>query len=147
MDNPGSMLDERAETLRQVNRGANWFFWITGLSLSNLILIAANSSLNFLIGLGITRYLSTLGSNLSYYVSWYTTPITAAAWGLLVTFGIFARKLKTWAFVTGMSFYFGDTLLLVYLEDWFSTAFHVLVLIIIYRGFNASRVYKRAISA
>lgn len=146
MDSSG-MLDEKAAALRLVNRGANWFFWITGFSISNLILIAANSSLNFLIGLGVTRFFSTMGSNLQSFATWYSAPITAAFWGLLITFGVFARKLKNWAFITGISLYFGDTLLLVYLGDWLSTAFHCVVLIIIYRGFNASLEYKRVSNA
>ena len=40
---------------RQITNGANWFFWIAGLSLINSVLHLAGVSISFLIGLGLTE--------------------------------------------------------------------------------------------
>src|SRR5882724_7167667 len=39
----------------QAKRGANWFYWIAGLSLVNSVLFVAGANVHFLAGLGLTE--------------------------------------------------------------------------------------------
>ena len=49
-----------ATHLAKVHRGANWFYWIIGLSLVNPALAFANSNTHFLIGLSMSKSIVSL---------------------------------------------------------------------------------------
>jgi len=53
---------DRSKLENQVRSGASWFFWIAGLSVINAVILLAGGSWNFLIGLGITQFVSALGT-------------------------------------------------------------------------------------
>ncbi|MCK4829211.1 hypothetical protein KA005_76515, partial [bacterium] len=46
---------ERVKFEKQLKSGANWFFWIAGLSLVNTIVFLFDGSIYFVVGLGITQ--------------------------------------------------------------------------------------------
>jgi hypothetical protein len=128
----------QAATMRS---GANWFFFIAGLSLVNSVLFWAGSSYAFVIGLGLTDLANAVGHDV-------ITGTTGMALALLFDvavaagfagLGLMARKGAGWAFIVGMVVYLLDALLQVWATDWLSVAFHGLALFFIFKGFQAGR--------
>jgi len=112
----------------KVIRGANWFFWVAGLSVINSILSATHATIVFVIGLGVAQFGGL---------------IAASAIAVFALFGYFARKGMRWAFAIGMLLYALDGSLFVIARDWFAVAFHVLALYFMYQGLAAASMGKQ----
>ncbi|MCD4673423.1 MAG: hypothetical protein K8R77_12235 [Anaerolineaceae bacterium] len=126
--------------------GADWFFWIAGLSVVNSILFRVrDGNLNFMFGLGFTQIVDAVGAmivdqalyhnaNVVYGLSMVLVLLIS---GLFAALGILARKRKKWAFIVGITLYLIDGAILLLAEDYISAAFHVYVLISLFRGYKA----------
>lgn len=103
------------ELTRRSLVGANWFFWIAGLSLLNSVVQLMNGRWGFLAGLGVTQFLDGIAKALVPRMGGAAIAIAFAmdlmAAGVLVLFGLMARQKHTWAFVLGMILYGLDGLL------------------------------------
>jgi hypothetical protein len=143
MDSPGGLLEERQEAVRNIKRGANWFYWVAVFSLLNFLLVVSDASLSFLIGLGTTNIFAHIGHELDARLLTCAGIATLVFIGLFIIFGYYSRKLKVWAFVIGMSLYFTDALLLVYIQDWLSLVFHIIALVFLFLGLNALFRYQK----
>ena len=139
IDNPRAL--ERAATERQVRTGADWFFWIAGLSLISSLVVLAGKSYHPLLGLGTTQLIDASAKILHLgtggKVVLFVLDLIAA--GFYILYGAFARKGQKWAFVTGMAFYALDGLLMLALGILLGAAFHAYALWCIYRGFQAAQ--------
>jgi hypothetical protein len=104
------------ELERQIKTGADWFFWIAGLSLINTVMHVTGAGFRFYFGLGFTQVTdefvtkggsigSTLGMALSVLIA-----------GSFILFGVFARKRQTWGFIAGLVLYGLDGVLLILLS-------------------------------
>jgi hypothetical protein len=139
-------LVERVRIEKQMRNGANWFFWIAGLSLINTIVLLMDGSIYFVVGLGITQvvdgimyYAATdFGSELAPFVQIVGLAINLAILGIFILFGFQARKGKRWAFITGLVLYGLDVLILILAVDLFSILFHGLALYGLIRGLMAA---------
>lgn len=130
-----------------VKSGAGWFAMIAVLSLINSFIVLANGSLNFILGLGITKIVDSL--------TIYNEPGSVTldkATGLLINllitsifliFSYYAKRKKTWAFVTGMIVYGLDGLIFLPVQDYLSFGFHLFALIFIFKGFSAMRILNK----
>ena len=116
-----------------VRRGANWFYWIAGLSLVNTIVVLTGGNFHFVLGLGITGVTDAFRSPQARMVGYF---IDLLVLGFFLMCGYMAGKLHKWAFVMGMGFYALDAALTAMAQDWISFAFHVYVLVCIWRGFS-----------
>ena len=65
--------------------------------------------------------------------------VDAAVIGGFVLLGRFALRGRPWAFGVGAAFYALDGLIFLAARDWVGGAFHVFVLAMTVRGFNAAR--------
>jgi hypothetical protein len=128
----------------QVRNGANWFYWIAGLSAINSFIYMSGSDVSFLAGLGFTQLAealvdagieSGLPSGLKI-VAIVLNFVVVAMFGL---FGYYANKRFSAAFITGIVLYLLDGLLLLLLGVLFSAGFHAFALFFIIRGFLACR--------
>ena len=129
---------------RNIKGGANWFYWIVGLSIINAIMIFFNYDFNILGGLGITYKSAIIAQE--YHGSstgFIAVVVMVAFFALFILFGYYGRKLKRWAFIAGMIIYFADGLLLALSRDWFSVGFHVLFLIFIVFSFVVLQKYRK----
>lgn len=120
-------------------RGAHWFYWIAGLSLVNTIVALGGGQFHFVLGLGITEIADASQSPQARMIG---CAIDLLVLGFFVMCGYFAGKLQKWAFVMGMAFYLLDGGITLIGQDWIGVAFHVFVLIYIWKGFsqvNAAR--------
>jgi hypothetical protein len=134
---------EAATCIARSHSGANWFFWIAGLSLVNSIIVLAGGRWSFLAGLGVTQIIDALAGALSGKLGAGATAfalfLDLCAAGVIVLFGLLARQRHTWAFVLGMILYALDGLLFLIVQDWLSLAFHAYALYCISRGLMANR--------
>jgi hypothetical protein len=119
--------------------GANWFFWIAGLSAVNTGLHLSGSDTSFIVGLGVTQILDLIGRETGSVGAAVSLILNAVVLGIFVLFGVFARKRNTWAFVLGMSIYALDAVIYVLGSDWLGVGFHALVLFFLWGGLKAHR--------
>ncbi len=131
-----------------LKNGANWFYWIAGLSLINTIVFIFGGNFSFVVGLSITQLIDAFASGISQVVSSDIAGIISVfsvagdvvIAGVFIIFGYFANKRHNWSFITGMIVYALDTVIALVFEDYLSAGFHVLA---IYGIFNGLRANKR----
>jgi len=135
---------EKAKFENKLKSGANWFFWIAGLSFINSILFLCSGKWNFIVGLGITQLVDVIGlelvksiGNAAYIIA---CGLSAIAAGIFIFFGIFARKKRNWAFVAGMLAYAFDGQIFLLVQDYLGVGFHIFVLLLIAGGFKANKM-------
>ena len=127
--------------------GANWFYWIAGLSLINSAAFAFGADFHFLAGLGLTELVNGI---ISVVIE---QGASIALWSVSIIFGIFlvvgfalagyyANGFSRTAFLIGIVVYIFDGLLVLLLGDYFMAGFHAFALIFIIRGYLACRRIK-----
>jgi hypothetical protein len=130
-----------AKQMQLIESGANWFIWIAGLSLVNSVLFAIGSNWSFFLGLGATQFVDAYGKEI---ITGTTGQVLALAVdvviaGMFAGLGLVSRNGAMWSFILGMVLLVLDALLLAWVTDWASVAFHGLALFFVVRGFQASR--------
>jgi hypothetical protein len=128
------------------NAGANWFFWIAGLSLVNTAMAHGGGDRHFIIGLAITAVVDAIAQAVGKEHPDSATIAMGIAVGfsvcvaaVVVLFGWLSRRRLIWVFAIGMASYLLDGLLYLILGDFLSTAFHGYALYGMYRSFAALR--------
>ncbi len=137
----GSLVDATAAAglERRRRSGALWFYWIAGLSLVNSVAALLGQSWRFILGLGITRLADSLAAHSGHGYA-VVAVVDAAVIGGFALLGRFAARGRLWAFVAGAVFYALDGLLFIGKADWWiAIGFHLFVLVMIARGFDAAR--------
>ncbi len=146
-DAPATASDNTTELRQKLSSGANWFYWIAGLSVVNSLANYFEANWNFAVGLGITQVFDGLG----YYsrsegsapmISTALLVVSIVIAGLFFLLGVFANRGVLTAFVFGIVIYFLDALLMLYATDILGIIIHVIALIFIIRGFLAARQLK-----
>ena len=145
---PANQGDVRA-SIEMENRflgGANWFFWIAGLSLINSVLMLSGTEWSFIIGLGMTQVIDVIATGIASQEKEAATVLKLVAFGLDVVVagmcagvGLLARKRFAWAFILGMILYAMDGMIFLLFQDWLSFGFHVFALFGIWNGLKALR--------
>ncbi len=139
-----------AEIHHRMVSGANWFYWIAGLSLVNALVSAAGSSWGFAIGLGASLVLTEIAKAYSadpevaksvVMLLWLAN---IASIGFIALCGWLARRPSTVMFMVGMVVFALDTLIFVMVKDWLGVIFHGVALFYLAKGFMAAREYKAA---
>lgn len=128
---------------KRVKSGADWFFWIAGLTAVNTISVMSGSDWSFILGLGITQVFDVIGSGMGSIGTAVAIVLDLLVIGLFVLFGIFARKQHAWAFLVGMVLYGLDAGISLFVQDWLSLGFHGFALFCIFSGYKASRELKQ----
>lgn len=119
-----------AQAEPEVMSGANWFWWIAGLSVVNSVMIHSGTDRSFVIGLGFTLVVDAI---LREY-KLIALCIDAVAIAIIVGLGFMSRKGHLWAFVTGIVLYSLDAVIYLIAQDWMSVGFHGLALFYMVRG-------------
>jgi hypothetical protein len=132
-----SAIKKSMEIENRAKAGANWFFWIAGLSLANSVLLMSGANLNFPIGLGMTQIVDAIAFEGSVEAQTVGRIMSALVAGMFVYLGIQARKNQPWAFITGLVLYAADGLLFLIVSDWLSIGFHAWGFIGIFAGLKA----------
>lgn len=146
-DQQTQAVQQQLKYEHQLKLGANWFYWIAGLSVVNSVLMFSGSNWGFVIGLGITQIIGAIGVLAAEDFGPVATVIafvfTLIAAGVFVVFGVFANKRYIWAFIVGMVIYGIDGLLFLPIQDWLSIGFHVFALFCIFNGLKAYRELRK----
>lgn len=126
--------------------GANWFFWVAGLSLVNTIIAHSGGDRHFIVGLSFTAIVDAIAQEIGKQEPGAATAATLIAIGfscfvtlVAALFGWMSRKRWLVAFGIGMAIYVVDGLLYLLLGDIMSAAFHGYCLWSMLSGFNAYR--------
>lgn len=129
-------------------RGANWFYWIAGLSMVNSIAFLAGANFHFLAGLGVSEIVDAIGDEIIKQGGPNIIKVVAIGFDLIVfggfaLAGYFSNKLISPVFLIGIIVYAIDGVIVLILGDLFMAAFHAFALYQLIRGFMACRELKQ----
>ena len=132
-----------AELTQSYKSGANWFYWIAGLTVVTSIIAFGGGGVRFLISLGITQLIdgvaeaiSTEGPGVAKVIALVVSLLISA---VFVIFGYLANQKMLWAYIAGMVLFTLDAVLSLVVQDWIGVVAHVVVLFFLFRGFQAGR--------
>jgi hypothetical protein len=136
---------------RQVKNGADWFFWIAGLSVINSLAHVLGIGWSFFVGLGATQIVdgfvgalaAEFGAPTAAILRGIGLLVSLGLAGVLATLGFFARKGHKWSFVVGMLLYALDALIFLAVGAWGSFGFHLFALFWISIGLTAKTKLDR----
>jgi hypothetical protein len=127
---------QRLERRRRL--GAGWFYWVAGISLINAVITLAGQHWRFIIGLGTTQ----LATGLAVRTGRGWPPailLDLVLIGGFMLLGYLALQRHLWAFAAGIAAYALDGLIFLAARNWIGFGFHVLVLVMVRKGFQAAR--------
>ena len=141
---PGAIAEsvEQQQLARRRRIGARWFYWIAGVSLVNTVVALAGQHWRFIVGLGVTQVANGLAARAGR--GWAPALLLDLLLiGGFVLLGYLALQGQQWAFPVGIGVYALDGLIFVAARHWVGLGFHVFVLIMICKGFQAARQLDR----
>jgi len=134
---------QHAAVYQRYKSGANWFYWIAGLSLVTSIISFAGGGWRFLISLGATQIFDGLAEGLSTDFGGAPKVIALVldifVTALFVLFGVLAGKKMLWVYMIGMVVFALDGLILLPFGDLIGVLAHGVVLFFMVRGYMAGR--------
>jgi len=147
VDEETALLEAKIHALQEKGRkGANWFYWVAGLSLVNSMLIHFGANIVFVVGLGVCEIADSIAvfaaeKHPAQGMIFHGIAIafSVLASGIVLLFGWLANKRYLVPFALGMILYLLDGLILVFVQAWLDVAFHVYALICLGSGFLAYR--------
>ena len=134
---------EYTDLASRYKSGANWFYWIAGLTIITSIISFGGGDWRFLISLGTTQVIDQLADAFSAELG--TAPKVIALFldliltAVFVVFGVLANKKFLWAYILGMAVFVFDGLVSLLVQDWIGVIAHVVVVIFMVPGFMAGR--------
>jgi hypothetical protein len=148
-DGPHPAAASLADLEQRRTAGANWFFWVAGLSLVNSAILLRGGDTFFVIGLGITLIVDSMAQGIGNAEPELATTVKVAAFGFdllaaagLCLLGWLSRKGVLVVMALGMFLYLLDGLMFVLAQDWMSVAFHGFALWCMWQGFAAGRQFN-----
>lgn len=130
--------DALLELDKRVRSGGSWYYWVAALSLVNSVVAFTGGGGGFVIGLSVTQFLDAMLAEAGGNAKVIGLLLGVLAAGVFATFGVFACKRHSWAFIVGMVLYAFDTLLTVLAQHWLGLAFHAWVLVSLFLGLRAA---------
>ena len=134
----GTIGEARKALESQRRNGAQWFYWVAALSLINCVVALTGQQWRFILGLGVTQVVQELAQQYGS-ADVVAGLVSLAVIGLFAFFGYQAVKGRGWAFITGMVLYALDGVIFLLVQDWAGVGFHAFALVMIGRGYAASR--------
>ena len=134
---PTASAAAKAEITTALHKGANWLFLIGGLSVVNTVTLISGSNWMFLGGLGVTEFAAAIAMQLGTKGQLIALFVNLWATAFFVCLGVFARKGQKWAFITGMTLYAADVLVVLLIQQWIMLLFHGFVFFRLYQGFSS----------
>ena len=134
---------QHEELTQRYRSGANWFYWIAGLTIITSLIAFFGGGIRFLISLGLTQFIDGvalgLATQLGGAVQVVGLVLDLIVTGVFVLFGYLANKKMLWAYVAGMVVFLFDGLLSLAFADYIGVIAHAVVLFWLFRGFQAGR--------
>jgi hypothetical protein len=134
---------EHAQLLQAYKTGANWFYWIAGLSIITSLIAFGGGGWRFLISLGSTQiidgFAQALAAEVGNAAKIIGLVLDLVVTGVFVLFGVLANKKQLWAYILGMVAFGLDGLISLVFADWIGVVAHGVVLFFLFRGFQNGR--------
>lgn len=130
-----TQIYKKIDNVKPINKSYNWLLIIGLLSILNTIIIANNSKVHFIFGLGFTQVIDSVLYQLLGGFKLLGILISSIFSGIFIIFWYFAKLKKNWAYIMGLILYSLDMLIFIYRKDWLSTGFHILALFFILSGY------------
>jgi hypothetical protein len=134
---------QHADLAARYKSGANWFYWIAGLTIVTSIITYGGGDWRFLISLGTTQVIDAIASGLATGLGGAPQIVALVLdlilTGVFVVFGVLANKKFLWAYILGMVVFGLDGLVSLLIQDLIGVVAHVVVLIFMVPGFMAGR--------
>ena len=132
-----------SELTQRFQSGANWFYWIAGLTLLTSIIGLLGGGWRFFLSLGITQLIDGIAVYAADSLG-EATKVIALVLDIFITLmfagvAYLANKRQMWAYVTGMVVFLLDGLLSILVLDWLGIIVHGFVLVMMMRGYVAGR--------
>jgi len=132
-----------AELMKNYRSGANWFYWIAGLSIITSLIAIGGGGIHFIFSLGITQVIDGIAAALSVQMGSGTQVVALVLdliiVGIFVLFGYLANRKQLWAYIVGGVLFLLDGLLCLIAGDIISSLAHAVVLFFLIRGIIAGR--------
>ena len=134
---------QHAEVSARYKAGANWFYWIAGLTIITSLIAVFGGGWRFLISLGTTQVIDAIAEGLSTELG--SAPKVIAfvldlvVTGMFVVFAYLATQKYLWAYILGMVVFLFDGLVTLVIQDWLGVIAHGVVLFFMFPGFQAGR--------
>jgi hypothetical protein len=134
---------QHAELSDRYRSGANWFYWIAGLTLVTSIISLLGGGWRFFLTLAITQIVDGLAvlasENLGEATKVIALVIDIFVTAVFAAVAYFAGKKQFWAYLVGMILFGLDALLSIVIFDWIGIIVHGIVLVLMIRGYLAGR--------
>lgn len=134
-----------AQAVQHYKAGANWFYWIAGLSIITSLIAFFGGGIQFIFSLGITRIIDGIAANVSEGLGGGSAAKVVALLldliitGIFVLFGYLSNQKQIWAYLIGTIVFLMDGLLSLLAGEIISVLAHGFVLFFLIRGFMAGR--------
>ena len=134
---------QHSELSGRFRSGANWFYWIAGLTLVTSIISLLGGGWRFFLSLGVTQLIDAIAVVTAESLG-DATKVVAIVLDIFISamfagFAFLATKRHMWAYVLGMVVFVLDALLSIVLLDFIGIIVHGFVLFMMIRGFVAGR--------
>ncbi len=130
----------------QGQNGANWFYWVAGLSLVNSVIAIVGGGIAFVVGMGVTEIVDVRAAVFAAERPDMATVAKVGAFGfsliasaIVAGFGWLSNKRLIPIFALGMLLYALDGVIFVLDQQWMCVAFHGFALFSMWQGLNAYR--------
>ena len=121
----------------------NWFYWIAGLSLVNIVMLFWGSGFGFAVSTTVTDLIGAIAAGLNSGGRAVALVLDAMVLAGLCLLGWLAGRGSVWAFAIGLVLYGLDGILAAWFRQWISAAFHGYVVWQLYKGWQLARWMRR----
>lgn len=134
---------QHAELSDRFRSGANWFYWIAGLTLVTSVISLMGGGWSFFLSLGITQVIDGFAV---YFANSFgeATKVVAVVLDIFITalfigIGYLSNKRQLWAFLAGIILFGLDSLLSLVIFNVLGLIVHCVVMFLMIRGYIAGR--------
>ena len=134
-----------AQAVQHYKAGANWFYWLAGLSIITSLIAFFGGGIQFIFSLGITNIIDAIAAEVSGRVGGGSGAKVVALvldliiTGIFVLFGYLSNQKMIWAYAVGIVVFLLDGVMSLLMSDLISVLAHAFVLFFLIRGFMAGR--------
>ena len=134
---------QHAELADRFRSGANWFYWIAGLTLVTSVIGLMGGGWSFFLSLGITQLIDGFAVYFAYTFGDATKVIAMVLdifiTALLIGIGYLSNKRQLWVFLAGIILFGLDSLLSLVVLNVLGLIIHCVVMFMMIRGYIAGR--------
>jgi hypothetical protein len=134
---------QHAELANRFRSGANWFYWIAGLTLLTSVISLMGGGWSFFLSLGITQLIDGFAV---YFADSFgeATKVVAIVLDIFITalfigLGYLSNQRQLWAFLAGIILFGFDSLLSLVIFNVLGLIIHCVVMFLMIRGYIAGR--------